>query len=77
MKYFHCEPEQKPPVLPDPKSSLSEKVPSSSIELNNSVHNIQSQAHSDKKTTSCQREKYLSLTSTQKFLIGKCAVKME
>ena len=41
LKYFRSEPKQKLPVLPDPKGSLSEKVPSSSIELmNNIVHNI-------------------------------------
>ena len=47
LKYFHHKPKQNLPVLPDPKGSLSEKVPSSSIELtNNIVHNIL-----DKKTT--------------------------
>ena len=41
LKYFRREGKQKLPVLPDPKGSLSEKVPSSSIELtNNVVHNI-------------------------------------
>ena len=41
LKYFHREPKQNLPVLPDSKGSLSEKVPSSSIELmNNIVHNI-------------------------------------
>ena len=71
LKYFHREPKQKLPVLPDPKSSISEKVPSSSIELmSNIVHNIL-----DKKTTprGGKRGEYLSLTSTQKFSIGKHA----
>ena len=44
LKYFHHEPKQKPPILPDPKGSLSEKVPTSSIELNNIIYNIQNQA---------------------------------
>ena len=40
LKYFRRESKQKLPVLPDP-SSLSEKVPSSSIELTNDiVHDI-------------------------------------
>ena len=71
LKYFRCKPKQKLPVLPDPKGSLSEKVPSSSIELtNNIVHNIL-----DKKLTprGGKRGEYLSLTSGQKFSIGKRA----
>ena len=45
LKHFHHKSKQKPPVLPDLKGSLSEKVASSSIELTNSiVHNVQSQA---------------------------------
>ena len=41
LKYFRCESKQKLPVLPDLKGSLSEKVPSSSIELTNDiVHDI-------------------------------------
>ena len=41
LKYFHHESKQNLPVLPDPKGSLSEKVPSSSIELaKNIIHNI-------------------------------------
>ena len=76
LKYFHREPKQKPPVSPNPKSSLSEEVPSSSVELtSNIICNIQSQA--DKKTTPCQHGEYLSLTSTQKFLTGKRVQKME
>ena len=70
LKYFHREPKQKLPVLPDPKGSLSEKVPSSSIELtNNIIHNILD------KTMPCggKRGEYLSLTSAQKFSIGKRA----
>ena len=70
LKYFHHEPKQKLPVLPDPKGSLSEKVPSSSIELtNNIIHNILD------KTMPCggKRGEYLSLTSAQKFSIGKRA----
>jgi len=48
LKYFCHESKQKLPVLPDPKGNLSEKVPSSSIELtNNIVHDIL-----DEKTTS-------------------------
>ena len=71
LKYFCCESKQKLPVLPAPKGSLSEKVPSSSIELtNNIIHNIL-----DKKTTprSGKCGKYWSLTSAQKFSIGKHA----
>ena len=46
LKYFRRE--SKLPVLPDPKGSLSEKVPSSSIELtNNTSHDI---LDNDKKT---------------------------
>ena len=58
------------PVLPDPKGSLSEKVPSSSIELTNGiVHDI------DKNSTPpCGKcGEYLSLNSAQKFSIGKRA----
>ena len=44
LKHFHHKSKQKPPVLPDLKDSLSEKV-ASSIELTNSIiHNVQSQA---------------------------------
>ena len=70
LKYFRCESKQKLPVLPDPKGSLSEKVPSSSIELTNDiVHDI-----IDKKTMPCgKRVEYLSLTPAQKFSIGKRA----
>ena len=71
LKYFCREPKQKLPVLPDLKGSLSEKVPSSSIELtNNIIYNIL-----NKKTTPCGGlcGEYLSLTSAQKFSIGKCA----
>ena len=68
--YFCCEPKLKLPVLPDLKGDLSEKVPSSSINLmNNIVYNIL-----DMNTTSHGKcGEYLSLTSTHKFLIGKCA----
>ena len=71
LKYFCSEPKQKLPVLPDLKGSLSEKVPSFSIELtNNIIYNIL-----DKRTTphGGKRGEYLSLTSAQKFSIGKCA----
>ena len=71
LKYFHREPKQKLPVLPDPKGNLSKKVPSSSIELtNNIVHNIL-----DMKTMprGGKHGEYLSLTSAQKFSIGKRA----
>ena len=45
LEYFRHEPKQKPPVLPDLKGSLSEKVPTSSVELtNNIIHDIQNQA---------------------------------
>ena len=72
LKYFHREPKQKLPVLPDPRGSLSsEEVPSSSLELmNNIIHNV-----CDKKTTphGGKHGEYLSLTSAQKFSIGKRA----
>ena len=70
LKYFCRESKQKVPVLPDPKGSLSEKVPSSSIELTNSiVHDIL-----DEKTTPRgKRGEYLSINPTQKFSIGKRA----
>ena len=69
LKYFFRESELKLPVLPDLEGSLSEKVPSSSVDLtNNIIHDIL-----DKKTTLCEKcGEYLSLTSAQKFLIGKC-----
>ena len=57
--------------MPDPKGSLSEKVPSSSIELTNViVHDI-----IDEKTPLlCEKHgEYLSLTAAQKFSIGKRA----
>ena len=68
LKYFRRESKQKLPVLPDPKGSLSEKIPSSSIELANDII--------DEKTTPppCgKRGEYLSLTPAQKFSIGKRA----
>jgi len=70
LKYFRCESKQKLPVLPDPKGNLSEKVPSSSIELtDNIVYDIL-----DKKTTPCGKHgEYLSITPTQKFSIDKRA----
>ena len=37
LKYFCHEPKLKLPVLPDLKGSLSEKVPSSSIDLTNNI----------------------------------------
>ena len=44
LKHFRHKSKQKPPVMPDLKGSLSEKV-ASSIELTNSiVYNVQSQA---------------------------------
>ena len=74
LKYFRRESKQKLPVLPDLKGSLSEKVPSSSIELtNNIVHDIL-----DKKTMSCGKHgEYLSITPAQKFSIGKRAAENE
>ena len=69
LKYFCRESKRKLPVLPDPKGSLSEKVPSSSIEFTNYiVHDI-----IDEKTLPpCGKFKeYLSLTPAQKFSIGK------
>ena len=70
LKYFRRQSKQNLSVLPDPKGSLSEKVPSSSIELTNDiVHDI-----IDEKTTSRgKRGEYLSLTPAQKFSIGKRA----
>jgi len=64
LKYFRHESKQKLPVLSDLKGNLSEKVPSSSIELTkNIVHNIL-----DEKTTPHgKREEYLSIATTQKF----------
>ena len=74
LKYFRRESKQKLPVLPDLKGSLSEKVPSSSIELtNNIVHDIL-----DKKTMSCGKHgEYLSIIPAQKFSIGKRATENE
>ena len=71
LKYFRRESKQKLPVLPDPKGSLSEKVPSSSIELTNDiVHDI----IDEKMPPPCgKRGEYLSLTPAQKFSIGKNA----
>ena len=68
LKYFYCEPNLKLPVLPDLKGSLSEKVPSSSIDLINYInYNIL-----DKKTTPHGKcGEYFSLTSAQKFLNWK------
>ena len=74
LKYFHRKSKQKLPVLPDPKGSLSEKVPSSSIELTNNIaHGIL-----DEKTTPRGKHgEYLSITPTQKFSIGKHAAENE
>ena len=65
---LNCEPNQKLPVLPDLKGSLSEKVPSSSIDLINYInYNIL-----DKKTIPNGKcGEYFSLTSAQKFLNWK------
>ena len=40
LKYFHHESKQNLSVLPDPKGSLSEKVPSSIELAKNIIHNI-------------------------------------
>ena len=59
LKYFRLESKQNLPVLPDPKGSLSEKVPSSSIELTNNVV----QDILDEKTTPRGKcGEYLSIT---------------
>ena len=50
LKYFRHEPKQKPPVLLDPKGSLSEKVPTSSIELMNNISFMIFRIRLDKKT---------------------------
>ena len=71
LKCFCHESKQKLPVLPDPKGSLSKKIPSSSIELTNDiVHDI-----IDEKTTPSRgkRGEYLSLTPAKTFSIRKCA----
>ena len=62
VEYFCREPKQKLSVLPDPKGSLYEKVPSSSTELTNNIaYDIL-----DRKTTPRGKHgEYISLTSTK------------
>ena len=67
LKYFCREPKQNLPVLPNPKGNLSEKVPSSSIELTKYTWQADRKPHGN--CGEC-----LSLTFAQKFLIGKYAV---
>ena len=66
LKYFYREPIQSLPVLPCPKGSFSEKVPSFSIEL--SKYTWQ-----EDQTPRGNCGEYLSSTSAQKFLISKHA----
>ena len=67
LQYFRHEPKQKLPVWPYQKG---EKVSSSFEFRNNIVHDIL-----DKKTTPHGKcGDYLTVTSTQKFLIGNRAV---
>ena len=67
LKYFCCESKQKQPVLPNWKGNLSEKV---SELMNNIIQAWQ-------EDNAMPAWEYLSLTSTQKLLIGKRAAEDE
>ena len=78
LKYFRCtnnssckDSDKEESSLPDPNGVLSEKIPSSSITVANTMVNEILEKPCGK------RGAYLALTPAQKFSVGKCAAESD